>query len=89
MTNTQASTRPEREAIAERLWLAVPSADDAEAKARTQEMLDAYRAANLREAIEAARGEYLPDGTGSADDAAYNQAVGTVVAAIGALLEGK
>ena len=89
MTNTQASTQPEREAIAELLWLAVPSADNAEAKARTQEMLDTYRAANLNEAIEAARGEYLHEDTGTPEDEAYNQAVSDVVAAIGALLEGK
>ncbi|MDH6448139.1 DNA-binding protein Fis [Streptomyces sp. SAI-119] len=42
----------------------------------------------LREAIEAARGEYLEDATGTPEDEAYNQAVSDVVAAIGALLEG-
>jgi len=89
MTNTENETMTAREAIAERLWLSVPSADNAEAKARTQEMLDAYRAENLNEAIEAARGEYLEDATGTPEDEAYNQAVSDVVAAIGALLEGK
>lgn len=52
-------------------------------------LLDAYRAENLREAIEAARSEYLHDQTGTPEDEAYNQAVSDVVAAIGALLEGK
>jgi DNA-binding protein Fis len=41
----------------------------------------------LREAIEAARGEYLEDATGTPEDEAYNQAVSDVAAAIGALLE--
>jgi hypothetical protein len=89
MTNIQASAQPAREAIAERLWLSIPSSDNAEAKARTQEMLDAHRAESIREAIEAARGEYLHDDTGTSEDEAYNQAVSDVVAAIGALLEGK
>jgi hypothetical protein len=51
--------------------------------------LDAHRAENLNEAIEAARGEYLHDDTLTPEDEAYNQAVSDVVAAIGALLEGK
>jgi DNA-binding protein Fis len=46
------------------------------------------RAEVLREAIEAARGEYLEDATGTPEDEAYDQAVSDVVAAIGALLEG-
>jgi hypothetical protein len=46
------------------------------------------RAEILHEAIEAARGEYLQDATGTPEDEAYNQAVSDVVAAIGALLEG-
>jgi hypothetical protein len=54
-----------------------------------EQRLDAYRAANLNEAIEAARGEYLEDATGTPEDEAYNQAVSDVVAALGALLEGK
>jgi hypothetical protein len=54
-----------------------------------EQRLDAYRAENLNEAIEAARGEYLEDTTGTPEDEAYNQAVSDVVAAIGALLEGK
>lgn len=54
-------------------------------------LLDAYRAENLNEAIEAARGEYLNEHeyTATPEDEAYNQAVSDVVAAIGALLEGK
>lgn len=51
--------------------------------------LDAHRAEILAEAIEAARGEYLRDATGTPEDEAYNQAVSDVVAAIGALLEGQ
>lgn len=47
------------------------------------------RAAAINEAIEAARGEYLHEDTGTPEDEAYNQAVSDVVAAIGALLEGK
>jgi hypothetical protein len=54
-----------------------------------EQRLDAYRAENLNEAIEAARGEYLEDTTGTPEDEAYNQAVSDVVAALGALLEGK
>jgi len=49
----------------------------------------AVRAELLAEAIEAARGEYLHEQTGTPEDEAYNQAVSDVVAAIGALLEGK
>lgn len=48
-----------------------------------------HRAEILSEAIEAARGEYLHDDTATPEDEAYNQAVSDVVAAIGALLEGK
>lgn len=54
-----------------------------------EQMLGAHRAETLNEAIEAARGEYLHDQTGTPEDEAYNQAVSDVVAAIGALLEGK
>lgn len=46
------------------------------------------RIESLNEAIEAARGEYLEEATGTPEDEAYNQAVSDVVAAIGALLEG-
>lgn len=55
----------------------------------TRDLLAHYRADMLNEAIEAARGEYLEDATGTPEDEAYNQAVSDVVAAIGALLEGK
>ena len=54
-----------------------------------EQMLGAHRTEILNEAIEAARGEYLHDQTGTPEDEAYNQAVSDVVAAIGALLEGK
>jgi hypothetical protein len=53
------------------------------------DLVDAYRCDTLNEAIEAARGEYLHDQTGTPEDEAYNQAVSDVVAAIGALVEGK
>lgn len=53
------------------------------------DLVDAHRRDVLNEAIEAARGEYLEDNTGTSEDEAYNQAVSDVVAAIGALLEGK
>lgn len=52
------------------------------------ERLKADRAATLNEAIEAARGEYLTDNTGTPEDEAYNQGVTDVIAAIGYLLEG-
>jgi len=45
--------------------------------------------ATVEQCIEVARGEYLHDDTGRPEDEAYNQAVSDVVAAIGALLEGK
>lgn len=51
-------------------------------------LLDAYRAEVLAEAIDAARGEYLLDGTGTDVDKAYDQGVSDAIAAIGALLEG-
>jgi hypothetical protein len=50
-------------------------------------LLATVRSGVLDEAIEAARGEYLSDDTGTPEDAAYNQAVSDVVAAIGALAE--
>ncbi|WP_405461739.1 hypothetical protein OG786_29640 [Streptomyces sp. NBC_00101] len=43
----------------------------------------------LREAIEAARGEYLHEDTATPEDEAYNQGVSDAIAAIGALLEGE
>lgn len=52
------------------------------------ERLKADRAATLNEAIEAARGEYLTDNTGTPEDEAYNQGVTDAIAAIGHLLEG-
>ncbi|MGW3197161.1 hypothetical protein ACWDBD_21735 [Streptomyces sp. NPDC001118] len=57
-------------------------------EARANALIDEHRAENLREAIEAARSEYLHDDTGAPEDVAYNQAISDVVAAIGALLEG-
>lgn len=55
---------------------------------RANSLIDAHRDQVLNEAIQAARGELLQDDTGTPEDAAYNQAVSDVVAAIGALLEG-
>lgn len=46
------------------------------------------KAETLNAAIEAARGEYLHDDTGTDADAAYNQGVSDAIAAIGKLLEG-
>lgn len=60
--------------------------------ARTDEtanyVVDAFRAETLREAIEAARGEYLTDATGDETDDAYNRGVADAVAAIDALMQG-
>lgn len=52
-----------------------------------EQRLDAHRAENLSEAIEAARGEYLHDDTATPEDEAYNQGVSDAIAAIGALLK--
>lgn len=46
------------------------------------------RAEILAEAIEAARGEYLTDATGTGTDDAYNRGVAAAIAAIDALTEG-
>ena len=46
-----------------------------------------HRAAVLREAIDAARGEYLTGNTGYPEGAVYNCGVSDAVAAIGALIE--
>lgn len=46
------------------------------------------RADSLYAAIEAARGEYLHDDTGTDADAAYNQGVTDAIVAIGKLLAG-
>lgn len=54
---------------------------------RANGLLDAHRAEVLAEAIEAARSEYLTDGTGTDEDAAYNRGVSDTIAAIGALAE--
>lgn len=54
----------------------------------TNDLIAYYRDDILNKAIDAARGEYLNDQTGTPEDEAYNQAVSDVVAAIGALLEG-
>ena len=85
MTNTQSETATQTARTELRNVICAQATDDAGA----EQKLDAYRAANLNEAIEAARGEYLHDATGTPEDEAYNQAVSDVVAAIGALLEGK
>lgn len=65
-----------------------PTASDrAQLTATRLKMFAAIESDALRRAIEAARGEYLEDATGTPEDEAYNQAVSDVVAAIGALLE--
>ena len=85
MTNTEQenATSTGRDWIYARLVGALIDGERASAE------LDAHRTDVLNEAIEAARGEYLEDATGTPEDEAYNQAVSDVVAAIGALLEGK
>ncbi|MGW6604851.1 hypothetical protein [Streptomyces sp. NPDC055036] len=52
-----------------------------------QGILAKHDAVQRAKAIEAARGEYLCEQTGTSEDEAYNQAVDDVVAAIGALNE--
>lgn len=70
----------------EQLFRRVAGAFIDEAKANG--LLDAYRAEVLAEAVEAARSEYLTDGTGTDEDNAYNNGITDAVAAIGALNEG-
>jgi len=67
----------------------VPGIQKAVIERLTTDLLPQHRRDVLNEAIEAARGEYLHDDTATPEDEAYNQAVSDVVAAIGALLEGK
>jgi|tagenome__1003787_1003787.scaffolds.fasta_scaffold20127525_3 hypothetical protein len=50
-----------------------------------EQLLAKHDAVQRAKAIEAARGEYLHDDTGTPEDEAYNQAVSDVVAAIDAL----
>lgn len=57
-------------------------------EAKANALLDAYRAEVLAEAIEAARTEYLTDGTATDEDNGYNNGITDAIAAIGALLEG-
>lgn len=54
-------------------------------EARANALIDTYRLDVLAEAIDAARGEYLNDQTGTPEDEAYNRAVNDVVSAISAL----
>lgn len=82
MTNTENETETAHEALIYRITRHVSSET-------AEQMVAAHRVENITEAIEAARGEYLTDATGTPEDEAYNQAVSDVVAAIGALLEGK
>lgn len=76
-----------REEIAYHLWTAVPSSDNAEAKTRAQEMLDAYRAEVLREALAAVEGERLHDDTNHPEDKAYGQAIDDAVTAVSRLTD--
>lgn len=64
------------------------SEDQTIGDATPEQLVDAYRAQVLAEAVEAARSEHLNDDTGTAEDVAYNQGVDDAVAAIGALTEG-
>lgn len=77
-----------REWIADRLWWSVPSKDNAEAKAITEQKLDAYRCEVLAEAIAAAAAEQLVDETGHPRDEGYNAAIDDVVSALSRLAEG-
>jgi hypothetical protein len=96
MTNTQspdASDQARASAALEPLqgthFHLVPGIQTAVIERLVTDLLPQHRRDALAEAIEAARGEYLEDATGTPEDEAYNQAVSDVVAAIGALLEGK
>lgn len=66
-----------------------PKMQEVIAERLAKHLLPQQRRNALNEAIEAARGEYLHDDTATPEGKAYNQAVSDVVAAIGALLEGK
>lgn len=57
-------------------------------RSEAQSAIAAYRDEVLREAIEAARGEYLTDATGTDEDTAYNQGVTDAITAICKLIEG-
>lgn len=78
MTNTQNPTAREE------LFRRVAGAFVDEARANA--LIDAYRQNVLAEAVDAARGEYLHDGTGTPEDEVYNRAVSDVVTAISALV---
>jgi poly(3-hydroxyalkanoate) synthetase len=66
-----------------------PTAEQHAAMATTRnKMLAALVADVVAEAVEAARGEYLHDDTGTPEDEAYNQGVTDAVSAVGALSEG-
>lgn len=80
-------TKSENQTAREELFRRVAGAFVDEARANA--LIDAHRLEVLTEAVEAARGEYLHDQTGSPEDEAYNRAVSDVVAALGALLEGE
>ncbi|MEV6548032.1 hypothetical protein AB0M57_04890 [Streptomyces sp. NPDC051597] len=67
----------------------VPGIQKAVIERLVTDLLPQHRRDVLNEAIEAARGEYLHEQTGTPEDEAYNQGVSDVIAAIGTLLEGK
>jgi hypothetical protein len=96
MTNTDGSTISPQDRVRDALeplqgghFHLAPGTQKAVSERLTEHLLPQHRRDILNEAIEAARGEYLTEATGTPEDEAYNQAVSDVVAAIGALLEGK
>jgi hypothetical protein len=96
MTNTETQSAELQGRVREALaplqgthYHLAPLTHDAVVECVAAGLLPQHRRDVLNEAIEAARGEYLHDQTGTPEDEAYNQAVSDVVAAIGALLEGK
>jgi hypothetical protein len=66
-----------------------PKRQEAIAGCLTEHLLPQYRRDVLNEAIEAARDQYLSEEIDNPEDEAYQHAVSHVIAAIGALLEGK
>lgn len=96
MTNPQASNVGDRTRVHDALeplqgthFHLPPGTQKAVVERLCTDLLPQHRRDVLIEAIEAARGEYLQEVTGTPEDEAYNQAVSDVVAAIGALLERK
>lgn len=86
MTDTQNSTTPRNELI--EIVTRDPQSSGGDITWAT-DLVDAHRTANFNEAIEAARGEYLIDDTGTSDDEAYNRGVSDTIAAIERRMKGE